>query len=76
MLASNATRFICCSLVAHAFALIGYPIVRLPIRVSVAATADYGNLTPGDFEHAAIFEAVHPTSVDDFEVCPNAYAFD
>ena len=63
MLANNATRFTCCSLVGHAFALTGYPIVRLPMQVSVAATANYGSLTPGDFEHAANFDALHPNGV-------------
>ena len=58
MITNNATRFICCSLLAHAFALIGYPISRLPMRIGVAATEDYGSLTPGDFEHAAIFEVL------------------
>jgi Permuted papain-like amidase enzyme, YaeF/YiiX, C92 family len=56
MIANNATRFICCSLLAHAFALIGYPIEPVPMGISLAATADYGSLTPGDFEHATIFD--------------------
>ena len=63
MITNNATRFICCSLLAHAFALIGYPISPLPMRIGVAATEDYGTLTPGDFEHAAIFEVLRPKSV-------------
>ena len=63
LIANNATRFICCTLLGHAFALIGYPIAPVPMRVRLAATADYAMLTPGDFEHAAIFEILHPTSV-------------
>src|SRR5437016_1990404 len=49
-LAESATRFICSSLVAHAFALIGTPI--LPV---------HRYLTPGDFESAPLFEVVNPT---------------
>src|SRR2546429_3084619 len=49
-IAESATRFICSSLLAHAFALIGTPI--LPVR---------RYLTPGDFESAPLFEVVNPT---------------
>ena len=49
-IAESATRFICSSLVAHAFALIGTPI--LPV---------HRYLTPGDFESAPLFEVVNPT---------------
>jgi hypothetical protein len=56
--AHSATRFICCSLLAHAFALIGCPILPDQMRASPAATIDQRNLTPGDFEHASVFEAV------------------
>ena len=55
---NDATRFICCSLLAHAFALIGYPIVPLPVLLGMAGAADYGLLTPGDFERAGIFEVL------------------
>jgi hypothetical protein len=47
------------TLLAHAFALIGRPIVPVPIQAGSAAKSDSGSLTPGDFEHAAIFEALH-----------------
>jgi hypothetical protein len=57
---NSATRFICCSLLAHAFALVGYPILPVPKRVTRTATADHRNLTPGDFEHASVFEVVCP----------------
>jgi hypothetical protein len=55
---NNATRFICCSLLAHAFALVGYPILAVQMRVSPAGTVDPRNLTPGDFEHASVFEEI------------------
>jgi hypothetical protein len=54
----SATRFICCSLMAHAFALVGYPISPVRIAVSPSGTMDYTNLTPGDFERAPVFEVV------------------
>jgi hypothetical protein len=59
-MANSATRFICCSLLAHAFALVGYPILPVRMRVSAAGTVDHGNLTPGDFERASLFEVVGP----------------
>jgi Permuted papain-like amidase enzyme, YaeF/YiiX, C92 family len=46
-LAESATRFICSSLLAHAFALIGLPLF-----------ADYRFVTPRDFESASAFEVV------------------
>jgi hypothetical protein len=58
--ANSATRFICCSLLAHAFALVGYPILPVQMRVGPTATIDQRNLTPGDFEHASVFEVVGP----------------
>jgi len=60
--AKGATRFICCSLLAHAFALVGYPILPAQMRVNPTDTADHRNLTPGDFEHASVFKAVWPTN--------------
>jgi hypothetical protein len=48
---------------AHAFALIEYPIAQPSMQVTMAATADYyRSLTPGDFEHATIFDILHPTT--------------
>jgi hypothetical protein len=58
--ANSATRFICSSLLAHAFALVGYPILPVQMRVSPLGTADHRSLTPGDFERASVFEAVCP----------------
>jgi hypothetical protein len=57
-MANSATRFICCSLLAHAFALVGYPILPAHSRVSLTAAVDHGNLIPGDFERASAFEVV------------------
>ena len=57
-MAHSATRFICCSLLAHAFALVGYPILPVQMRASPTATVDHRNLTPGDFERASGFEVV------------------
>jgi hypothetical protein len=59
-MAKNATRFICCSLLAHAFALVGYPILPVQMRVSPTDTMDHRNLTPGDFERASVFKVVWP----------------
>ena len=59
-IAKNATRFICCSLLAHAFALVGYPILPAEIRVGPTGAADHGNLTPADFEGAPVFRVVWP----------------
>jgi permuted papain-like amidase YaeF/Yiix C92 family enzyme len=61
-IAESATRFICSSLLAHAFALIGVPILPGQMAIPVARTADHRYLTPGDFEHAPAFEAVTPVS--------------
>jgi hypothetical protein len=58
--ANSATRFICCSLLANAFALVGYPILPVPLRVDCTATMDHRSLTPGDFERASVFEVVCP----------------
>ncbi|HSA88975.1 MAG TPA: YiiX/YebB-like N1pC/P60 family cysteine hydrolase [Burkholderiales bacterium] len=48
--AESATRFICSSLLAQAFLLVGYPIAQ-----------DYSSVTPSDFEAAPVFEVVKPT---------------
>jgi multidrug efflux pump subunit AcrA (membrane-fusion protein) len=59
-MAKTATRFICCSLLAHAFALVGYPILPVQMGVDPAGTADHGNLIPADFEGAPVFTVVSP----------------
>ena len=53
----GATRFICSSLLAQAFVLIGCPIGPAH-GVRAAATADYRYVTPRDFESASVFEVV------------------
>jgi hypothetical protein len=54
----GATRFICSTLLANAFALVGHPIP--PIRTAVAAVsaADHRYVIPSDFESAPVFEVV------------------
>jgi hypothetical protein len=56
--ANGATRFICCSLLAHAFTLVGYPISPVHMRVTPTAAIDHRNLTPADFERVSGFEVV------------------
>jgi len=60
-IARNAQRFICCSLLAHAFAGIGYPIWPDQMRAGPTVTTDPGSLIPSDFEHATIFRVVRPS---------------
>jgi Permuted papain-like amidase enzyme, YaeF/YiiX, C92 family len=60
MIANSTTSFICCSLLAHAFTLVGYSILPARMRVSLPAAAGHTNLTPGDFEHSSLFEVVPP----------------
>ena len=56
----GAKRFICCSLLAHAFALVEYPILPVQARVSRPSVIDHGSLTPADFEVASALEVVYP----------------
>jgi hypothetical protein len=56
--AQAATRFICSSLVAQAFVLVGYQIVPTQIGIRNAWVADYRCVTPRDFERAPGFEVV------------------
>ena len=55
---ASSTRFICSSLLAQAFALVGYPIQPDTPLVGRAAAIDYRNVTPGDFEHALALEMI------------------
>ena len=57
-IAYSATGFVCCSLLAHAFAWVGYPILPDQMRVSLIVAADPASLIPSDFERASIFAAV------------------
>ena len=56
----GAKRFICCTLLAHAFALVDFPILPAQTRASRSAVSDHHTLTPGDFEFASAFEVVYP----------------
>jgi len=56
----STTRFICSSLLAQAFALVGYPIPPDQMRVSLTATMHHRNVIPGDFERAPVFVVVGP----------------
>jgi hypothetical protein len=58
--AGSATRFICCSLLTHAFAFVGLAIAPVEGRSSASAGTDWGNVTPGDFERAPVFEVIGP----------------
>jgi hypothetical protein len=58
-MANGATRFICCSLPAHAFALVGYPMLPVQMRVNPTGDVDHRNLTPGDFERVSLFHVVN-----------------
>jgi permuted papain-like amidase YaeF/Yiix C92 family enzyme len=62
-MAHGATRFICSSLLAQAFVLVGCPIVPIQIGVRHAHAADYRYVTPRDFESASVFEVVRATQV-------------
>lgn len=48
-IAQSARRFICSSLLAHAFALVGHPILA----------ADHRDAIPRDFESASVFEVLN-----------------
>jgi hypothetical protein len=61
-MAESATRFICSSLLAQAFLLVGYPILPALIGARHAGAADHRYVTPRDFESAATFEVVKPWS--------------
>jgi len=57
-IARSAKRFICCSLLAHAFAWVGHPVEPDQARLSLTVTADATHLIPSDFERASLFEVV------------------
>lgn len=59
-IAESATRFICSSLLANAFALVGYPILPIHTAVAAVSAADHRYVIPGDFERAPVFEVVSP----------------
>jgi hypothetical protein len=55
----SATRYICGSLLVHAFDQVGTPIFA-STGPSCTAPADHASITPGDFEHAPAFEVICP----------------
>jgi hypothetical protein len=59
-IAEGATRFICSTLIANAFALVGYSIAPIHTAGIAATTADHRYVIPSDFESAAVFEVVSP----------------
>ena len=61
----GATRFICSSLIAQAFALIGHSILPVQSDGSHADAANHRHLTPADFERAAVFEIVWRVKMPD-----------
>ena len=58
----GATRFICSSLVTHAFAMIGHSLRPASGRTN---GGDAGAVVPADFERAALFAIVWPTHAAD-----------
>jgi hypothetical protein len=68
-LACNATRFICSSLLAHAFACVGYPILAEGMRLGPTVIADVANLVPSDFERVSTFEVIVPSTSRPFASC-------
>ena len=59
-MSESATRFICSTLLANAFALVGYPIPPIGTAVAAPTTANHRYVIPSDFESASIFEVVGP----------------
>jgi hypothetical protein len=59
-IAESATRFICSTLLANAFARVGHPISPARTAVTALSTADYRYVIPSDFERAPAFEVVSP----------------
>jgi hypothetical protein len=55
---STATRFICCSLLVHAFASVGLAIAPVRTCSDERACADPASITPADFEQAPVFEVI------------------
>jgi hypothetical protein len=56
-MAENTTRFICSTLVAHGFVLVGCKIPALQMGSRAVGGDSYRYVTPQDFELAPIFEA-------------------
>jgi len=54
----GATRFICSSLLAQAFVLVGHPVPPSHVRVRDPSASDLRYVTPRDFESATGFEVI------------------
>jgi hypothetical protein len=54
----GVTRFICSSLIAQAFAMIGHSLLPVQSPRECAGVADHAHLTPADFERSSAFEIV------------------
>jgi hypothetical protein len=54
----GARRFICSTLVAQAFVLVGYHILPLQVRAKDTWAGDHRHVVPRDFERASGFEVV------------------
>jgi hypothetical protein len=59
-IAESATRFICSTLLANAFALVGYPILPIHMPRAAVSAADHRYVIPRDFERAPVLEVVGP----------------
>lgn len=57
-IAESADRFICSTLLATAFALVGHPIPSIRAAAAAVTSADHRYVIPSDFETAPVFEVV------------------
>jgi permuted papain-like amidase YaeF/Yiix C92 family enzyme len=57
-MSQSATRFICSSLLAQAFMLVGCPIMPVLAGLRETAADDHRFVTPRDFQSAPVFEVV------------------
>jgi hypothetical protein len=57
-IAESAGRFICSTLLAHAFALVGAPIAPNHKAVTAVGAAEHHYVIPSDFETAPVFKVV------------------
>jgi len=63
-LAQGAMQFICSTLLAQAFVVVGYPIAPAQVGIRDAWAADHRYVTPRDFERAHGFEVVRASGCD------------
>src|SRR5712692_6444601 len=55
-IAESATRFICSTLLANAFSLVGYPILPIHMPLAAVSAADHRYVIPGDFATAQVLD--------------------